>query len=448
MTSDATADIAAYICELSLDDVPSDAVANAKVAILDTIGVTLAGSTLETGKMILDYVESAEAKGVSTLFASREKTSPELAALANGTLAHVLDYDDRGHVSTHTLPAATAVGERDGIAGHDLLLAYIVGREVRQHIDEEFRPGRKSKDKSAEKGSGPGWRGWHETGVVGALGATAAAAKAQRFDHHTTVMSLGIASSLASGLMANFGTSTKSLHAGNAARNGVLATALASRGFTADPQILTTRRGYVEALSYPETRDMTKVAASLREYFHLSRKGIRIKPYPACTGTHQFIETARFLRREHDLRPDLIASMTVSRINGQTTKRDFPSTELECKFSPAFVATAAIFTGQVDTTNCTREFLFRPDVQEFLSRVHYEDSTTGFIRITTVDGQTFESPSVPVRDLAVPDEAVAKFYECAAPIVGDERAQQIQKIVDRLEDLPSVRELTRLLTPA
>jgi 2-methylcitrate dehydratase PrpD len=447
MTTSATRDIAEYVVGMHLSDIPQMAIARAKTAILDTIGVTLAGSRLATGRMMLDYVEQTGATAVSTVFAANHGSSPELAALANGLLAHVLDYDDRGHVSTHTLPAALALGERDDVSGEELLVSYIAGREVRQHIDEEFRPGRKSQDGSTEKGSGPGWRGWHETGVVGAIGATAAAARVTRLDVDKTVMSLGIAASLASGLMANFGTSTKSLHAGNAARNGVLATTLAATGFTADPEILTTRRGYVEALSYPETRDMKRVAESLRSYFHLAGKGIRIKPYPACTGTHQFIETMRFLCHEHELRPADVEAITISRISGQTTKRDFPTTELECKFSPAFVAISALVDGRLTLGNCTREFLFRPDVQDLLSRTTYVDSASGFIRVLTKRGETFESPSRPVRDLIVPDESLAKFFECADPIVGKERASRIHEIVSELERLGSVRELTALLTP-
>ena len=447
MTSNATRDIAEYVVGMQFSDIPELAVARAKTAILDTIGVTLAGSRLATGRMMMEYVADSGATGVATVFASDQKSSPELAALANGLLAHVLDYDDRGHVSTHTLPAALALGERDDVSGEELLVSYIVGREVRQHIDEEFRPGRKSKDGSTEKGSGPGWRGWHETGVVGAIGATAAAARVSRLEVDKTVMAIGIAASLASGLMANFGTSTKSLHAGNAARNGVLATTLAAKGFTADPNILTTRRGYVEALSYPETRDMTKVASSLRSYFHLVNKGIRIKPYPACTGTHQFIETMRYLCREHDLRPADVEAITISRISGQTTKRDFPTTELECKFSPAFLAIATLIDGQVTLDNCTHQFLFRSDVQNLLSRTTYVDSASGFVRVTTSSGQTFESASRPVRDLQVPDESLIKFFECAEPIVGKERATRIHEIVGGLEHVRSVRELTALLTP-
>jgi 2-methylcitrate dehydratase PrpD len=444
LSQDPTRDIAQYVVELELDDVPAEAIANAKIAILDTIGVTLAGSRLDTGRLILEYVEETGGREVATVFATGTKTSPETAALANGVLAHVLDFDDRGHVSTHTLPAALALGERENISGRELLLAYIAGREVRQHIDDEFRPGRKIEP--GQEGSGPGWRGWHETGVVGAIGATAAASKVLKLDTDHTVMAIGIAASLASGLMANFGTSTKSLHAGNAARNGVLASTLASKGWNADPKILTARRGFVEALSYPETRDMAKVAENLRSHFHLVTNGIRIKPYPACTGTHRFIETMRHLRREHGLRAEAVESVAISRLPGQTTKRDFPKDELECKFSPAFVAIAALVDGELNIRNCTREFLHREDVQSLLSRTSYVDSADGFVRVTTKSGATYESAFVPLRNLEVPDEAVAKFYDCATPIVGSDHAMQIQQLVDGLESMSSVHDLTSLLS--
>jgi 2-methylcitrate dehydratase PrpD len=446
VTGDPTRELAEYIVGSRLDDVPATAVANAKTAILDTIGVTLAGSRLQTGLIMLDYVRAVGAGGEATVFAVGKRSSPEMAALANGLLAHVLDYDDRGHVSTHTLPAALALAEGRDAGGAAVLLAYIVGREVRQHIDEEFRPGRKRI--GDEPGSGPGWRGWHETGVVGTLGATAAAAKILELDVAHTTMAIGIAASLASGLMANFGTSTKSLHAGNAARNGVLAATLAASGFTSDPHILTARRGYVEALSYPDARDMGRVVENLRSWYHLERKGIRIKPYPACTGTHQFIETMRYLRSEHGLTPNEVESITISRIDGQTTKRDFPKNELECKFSPAFVAVAALVDGALTLENCTEDFLNRADVQELLDRTIYEDSSEGFIRVTTTAGDTYESPSRPVRDLQVPDESNQKFHECADAIVGREQADTLSAMVSDLENLASIRSLTALLSPA
>ena len=453
MGSEATRAIAEHIAGMTFEELPSKAISNAKVAILDTVGVTLAGATLETGKMIQSYVASAGAAERATVFAAERRTSPELAALANGVLAHVLDFDDRWHASTHTLPAAIAVGEAVDIDGRSLLVSYIVGRELRLRLDQEFRPGRGG-DVDIATGRGPGWRGWHETGVLGTMGAAAAASRALDLDADQTQMALGIAGSLASGLMANFGTSTKSLHAGNAARNGVLAATLAEQGFSADPGILTARRGLVDAISFPEERNMDTVADNFRASFHLVEHGVRIKPYPACTGVHQFIEIMRLLLKDHDLRPEQVAKMAVSRITGSTTKREFPKTDLECKFSPAFVAVATLFEGELNLTNCNMEFADRADVRGVLANCEYEDSPSGFIRVTTTTGEVLEQTSPPgthkggspARDLVLMEDIVAKFHQCAEPIVGQDRAEEIRSVIDRLEDLDSIRKLTALVT--
>jgi 2-methylcitrate dehydratase PrpD len=453
MEGSATRAIAEHAAGLRFEDLPSVAVDRAKVAILDTIGVTLAGSSLDTGAMIQRYVDGVAAAEQATVFAASRRTSPELAALANGVLAHVLDFDDRWHASTHTLPAAVAIGETNDIDGRELLTAYVVGRELRLHLDLEFRPGRGGGTEEA-KAVGPGWRGWHETGVLGSLGAATAAGRAMRLDADRMQMALGIAGSLASGVMANFGTSTKSLHAGNAARNGVLSASLAQAGFTADPDILGSRRGLVDAISYPEDRDMGAVADGFRSFFHIVEHGIRIKPYPACTGVHQYVEIMRLLRADHELRPDDVTELTVSRISGATTKRDFPTTELECKFSPAFVAVATLVDGRLTLANCSMEFARRPDVAALLARTRYEDAPSGFIRVTTTAGDTYErtSPSgtrpggSPARDLVDEADVVAKFHECADPVVGAATAAEIRSTIDSLEELDSVRRLTALVT--
>lgn len=444
--------IAEHLAKLRFENLPDQAVTNAKTAILDTIGVTLAGCTTETGRLIQRYVQSAQAAERATVFADGRKTSPELAALANGVLAHVLDFDDRGHASTHTLPAALALGEVEDVDGCTLLLAYIVGRELRLHLDEVFRPGRGGVVDSV-RGGGPGWRGWHETGVLGTLAAAAAAGKVLAFDAETMDTALGIAGSLASGLMANFGTSTKSLHAGNAARNGVLAASLARDGFTAHDEILTARRGFVEAISYPDQRDVGSVARSIQEWFQIVERGVRIKPYPSCTGTHQFIELMRSLRGTHGLVADDAVEVVIGRVIGATPKRDYPRDELECKFSPAFVAIATLVDGALTLENCTREFLYRDDVQALLARTRYEDAERGFVRVCTRDGQVYEEhapPSTatggsPARDLETTEEIRAKFHGCADRVVGPERADRIEQMVDSLETLASVRELTALV---
>ena len=234
----------------------------------------------------------------------------------------------------------------------------------------------------------------------------------------------------------------------------MLAATLAQAGFTSDPRSLEARRGLVEALTYPEERDMDKVADGFASFFHIVEHGIRIKPYPACTGVHQYVEMARGLVAA-GVGPDDVVEMRVSRIDGATTKRDFPTTDLECKFSPAFVAAATLFDGRLTLANCNYEFAQRPDVAGLLAKVRYEDSPQGFVSVTTVDGRVLrEEPPVtafaegsPAMDLEDDAEIISKFHDCADPIVGEANARAIRSIVNGLEELDSVRELTALVAP-
>src|SRR3989304_2109110 len=100
MSSDLTMIIAEYVHDSSCDHLPPLALANAKLSFLDTLGVMLAGSQHQAGRIIAEYVKASDARGASTVIGRPIMTSPELAALATGVMAHALDYDDHGHAST------------------------------------------------------------------------------------------------------------------------------------------------------------------------------------------------------------------------------------------------------------------------------------------------------------------------------------------------------------
>lgn len=441
MTIDPTYEIADCISAINFEDLPSTAVENARVAILDTLGVMLAGTRLRTGQMVMEYVVECGAQQVATVAGSQTRSSPELAALANGVLAHVQDYDDRWHASVQTLPAALAVAEASGSSGRDLLTSYVVGRELRVRLDEQFRAGRRG---DGDRSTAPGWRGWHETGVFGALGATAAAGHLIGLDSHQTATALGIGSSLASGLIANFGTSTKSLDAGNAARNGVLAATLAARGFTSEPTILTARRGLIEALCFPGSRPVAPIAEALRSGFHIARRGVEVKPYPCASGTHPYIETTRMMRKKYQLAADDVVEILLSWDADDTNKRRFARDELEAKFSPSFAVIATLIDGAVTLDNCQDQFLARPDVQRLTKLTRYADSGS-FVQIRTDDGAIHREELLPRVNYNTAEERRAKFYECAVPVIGHRSAGEVHELVDHLEDVQSVRKLTCLL---
>ena len=228
-----TEQLAAFVVDTAFTDVPSQAYARAKEAILDGLGCALVGSPTTVGQMITRYVRQRSEATHAAVIGSGFKSSAPLAALANGTMAHALDYDDvnwhmNGHPTVPLLPAVLALGQEVRASGEEVLLAYALGFEVECKLGLGVNPRHYD-------------LGWHATSTLGTLGASVACAKLLRLDVTHTRMALGIAASTAAGLRQNFGTMTKPLHPGQAAMNGVTAAQLAQLGWTADANILEAR---------------------------------------------------------------------------------------------------------------------------------------------------------------------------------------------------------------
>ena len=437
MSANPTLAIANYVCERRYEDFPEQAIDNAKRAILDTIGVMFAGSRHKVGQIISDYARASGAVGPATVVGQGFQTSPELAALANGIMAHAHDYDDHGHASTQSLPASLALGETRQASGKQLLLGYLVGREVCLNLAKCF-------DAGGWEGSGPEGRGWHSVGIAGAMGATAAAAKMLELSPGATCTAFGITASISGGVFANRGTMTKPMHAGNAARDGVLAGTLASKGFTADQTIFTASGGFADVFGLPEGC-IASAAENLRAHIHILEHGIGVKRYPSCSPTHRYIEAMRLLKQKYQFSADAVESIACT--PNRSLRCLYPKTDLECKFSAAFSLVATLIDGEVNLNNCTESFLRRDDVQALLAKTMYLEKVPGaegFIRVKTVAGQVFEQPLVRPRDLTEHEEIRRKFHSCAAPVVGADKAAQIENSVLGLENLSLVTTLTRL----
>src|SRR5258705_2923518 len=217
-----------YVVGSRFEDIPPKALNVAKGAMLDCVGVALAGARQPAGAITADWSQHAAGTAQSTLWGHRSKTAAHDAALVNGTAAHALDYDDVtwgliGHPSVSLVPAVFAIGETINASGQDVLHAYVVGFEVMAKLGRTTQP-RHSLD-----------GGWHATGTIGGFGATAACCKLLRLDHEQVGHALGIVYSLTSGNVSNFGTMCKPLHAGLAARNAVESASWAQAGFTSLP---------------------------------------------------------------------------------------------------------------------------------------------------------------------------------------------------------------------
>jgi 2-methylcitrate dehydratase PrpD len=233
--TDITRQLATYASGLTLSDISEKARTVGKHALLDWLGVTLAGSQEPLVGILRDQAQAEGLGSQSTLLGLGAKGSASQAALINGTAGHALDYDDvhpsvGGHPSVPVAPVAFALAERDGKSGADLLAAFIAGVETEARVGTLIGDARDN--------------GWHQTSTVGVFGGAAAAASLLGLDAETTTHAFGIAGTQAAGVMASFGTMCKPLHAGMAAESGLRAAEWAARGFTGATDMIEHPRGF------------------------------------------------------------------------------------------------------------------------------------------------------------------------------------------------------------
>src|ERR1700733_11521126 len=198
--------LAERIASVRYEALPPDALHWARVAILDTVGCTLAGASEPCAHIVGRVTASG---GPCLVFGTMQRVAPLDAALINGTASHALDFDDvsnslGGHPSAPILPALFALAETQDCDGGAFIAAYVAGFET------ETRIARGVHFHHYEKG-------WHPTATLGVFGATAACCHLMRLSATQTAQALAIAASFASGIKANFGTMTKPLHVGQTA---------------------------------------------------------------------------------------------------------------------------------------------------------------------------------------------------------------------------------------
>lgn len=449
-----TAQLAHVIAETTYAQLPSAAVTQAKRALLDTIGVTLAGHSEASGRIITAWVQEMGGQQEAAVLGTALYTAPGLAALANGTLGHALDFDDvtmhlRGHPSVPVAPVVLALGEAIGASGADVITAFVVGIEVEAKIGKAMT-------------SAHARRGWHPTATIGTLGAAAAAANLLGLTPPQVRMALGIAASKAAGLRQNFGTMTKPLHAGEAARHGVEAAQLAQRGFTADPQILEARFGFFNTFVGAGEFDTATVLQDFGAPYDIVSPGIGVKPYPACRQTHRGIDAMLALVQTHRFQPDEVSEI---RCEMSARMQDFllyhqPRTGLEGKFSMEYCLAAALLHGRMGLAQFTDASVQDARVQELMQKVRlfhpdqdspdWDTPMPDVVEVVLRDGRRFQQRvDIPKGDPALPltwEELVAKFRDCAAVVLPAAQVDEAVQHLARLEELPTLQPLMASLT--
>ena len=428
-----------------------DAVKWARNAIADMIGCTLLGAPTDTTEASL--MPGIYGPGPCLVLGRQERLGRLAAAFVTGTAGHALDYDDTskslsGHPTVIIIPGLLALAEARGASGKDLTDAYIVG------VEAATRFARGVNFQHYEKG-------WHPTATLGIFGAAVAASVLLKSDEAQIADAISISASLASGIKANFGTSTKPLHAGIAARNGLFAALMAAKGVNGSPAALEHPQGFLEVFNGAGNYDAERMLVDWAQPLDLLAPGISIKKYPCVYSVHGAIDAAIGL---HDgplansaAVADVLVRMHPRRLLPHVLN---PATSaLNAKFSLPYAVSRGLVNGAVLLEHFEDAALRDPEVTRVMGLIRMEphdDDANDYgaeVVVTLKDGtvlrQSVAAPLGRGPETPLPQDMLeAKFTDCARATLTDDGAAQVFGLLMRLDALPRATDLTDAIQAA
>lgn len=442
-------DLGARAASLTVDQIDENGRLLIRTALVDTLGVALAGASFQ-GAAIMRAASVADGTtGHSLVLGTSDRVSALDAGLLNGIAAHALDYDDNnivivGHPSTVLVPAVLALGEEVDATAEDVAVAYAAGYEVMIRLARGMNTAHYEK-------------GWHPTATFGIFGAAVSGAKLLGLDAERTTAAMAIAASLASGIKANFGTMVKALHIGQAVRNGLLAAKLAAGGHTANPAALEAVQGFLNVYNGAGNYDAAAITAGFDGPLEVNVGSNPIKAYPCCGSTHAAVYSTIGLRNAHDLRGDNVEKIDVVVDANRMPHTDRPHLQeaLSGKFSLQYVVSRALLDGRVGLDHFEGDAHRDPAVVALMERVHVSAAPPGGVAnsfaadvtVTTTAGQVFHATKDPTGEIFAPQGEPSglwdKFTDCAGQVLVPD---QVAEIVTALRTFPAADGARQLMT--
>lgn len=443
--------IAAFALQLDLDAIPTDVQILAKEHLLDVIGIALASSRFEFGRVAIEGARALGKGDEATVLGTGLRLPATSAALANGILAHSLDFDDTHigaiyHASAPAMAAALAAGEAVEASGREVLTAFIIALEI-----------------GCRLGTGAAGklhvRGFHPTALCGTFAAATAAGRLNKIEYPALVSALGLCGSMAAGILEIGQSWLKRLHPGWAAHGGLSAVALGRVGFLGPNTVFEGSHGFYASHVQSVPRGDQSPAHGLGESWQTL--GIALKPYPCCHFIHGFVDAALELRDQFDLdeieRIECPLTAMLHPMVGAPRERCIePPTIYAALFSVHYAVALALTKGRVDLVAFYDEPISDPKVLEVAAKVHcVEDPNSDFpkrfpgeVIVTLKDGRVFGcrkptslgTPGAPLSRA----EIEAKFFANATRAISREAAEQIVDVVLNLEKAESLGKLMAL----
>jgi 2-methylcitrate dehydratase PrpD len=413
--------------------------------LLNWLGCAIGASRHEAANAVLAAVEALQPAPQATVLGRDKRVDMASAALVNGITSHIFDFDDT-HLKTIIHPAGPvasallALAETRAAAGRALIDALVLGIDVACRMGNAIYPDHYD-------------RGWHITGSTGMLGAAAACARLLGLDEHRTAMAIGIAASQPNGLREQFGTMTKSLHPGAAARVGLMSALMAQNGFTASLRALEAPRGLAQVFSPKHT--WTELTDSLGERFEISYNSY--KPFACGVVIHPCIDAcaqlrARGVRAEQVERIEMKVHSLVLELTG---KKD-PVDGLQSKFSVYHGCAVGLLFGRAAEEEFSDAIARRDDVVALRRKViatvddRIDESAADVVAVLT-DGRrehVFVEHAIGSLHRPMTDADLAgKFHGLVDPILGADRSSALIEATRKVGQSADVRSLTALARP-
>ncbi len=448
-----TRELAERILALQYEDLPEEAIYWAKQAVIDTIGVTFAGSCEPTARIPTRIPGMAGQTGPCLVLGGHQRTTALDAAMLNGVASHALDYDDvsptmGGHPSVMLVIPIIALGEMFDTHGREAITAYVAGYEAATKVARAVNFVHYEK-------------GWHPTATLGIFGTTAVAARLMGLDVDQTARALAISVSLASGVKANFGTMTKPLHVGQSTRNGLFAAFLAKDDFTANPDAFEHKQGFFEVFNGAGNYDPAKMFDTWANPLDVIEPGLGIKQFPCCGSTHMAITMMLNLKDKHGLTPEQVRRVEIYTHPQRLPHTDRPtvSSALEAKFSVQYCVTRALMHGKVLLDHFEGDAWANPQAQALLKVMQTGPHSTmtdkpwcAEVIVETHDGRRLSEQTEYLMGRGRPNpmseaEMWVKFEDCVSRVLPAEQIAQLFAELGRFESLDSIRQLTALCEP-
>lgn len=447
--------IAAHVADFVADALPETTLHAAKRALLDGLGVMLAASG--TSAEIAPFVELARSGvGSSAVLGCGFRTSAAMAVFANGAMSHALDFEDAfdaapSHPNASLLPAVLAVAQERPVSGRELLAAIAVGCDLVCRMGLSLR-------REMEAG------GWYPPPILGAFGATAAAGRLRGLDatQMRDAFSLTLCQAVMPGeIKYSRDTVIRAVREAFPAQAAVQATTLAAAGVRGFEAPFEGKAGFYRLFAEGQF-EPADLLDGLGERFWIEQ--LTFKRWPACRGTHAYIEGVQAIRAREGIDLDSIVSITatggpVQRMLVEPAERKAaPTTAIDAKFSIPFTTAAALIDAEVTLDSFDPASLADPRKLALARKVRFEQradwgrehAAAGVLAIELADGRRLvETIDVAAGHFTRPiddDGLTDKFRACARRTRVPMDEAEIERLAEAVWTLDSVTDAARALS--